>query len=283
MREIKKERERKSAGTSCARVVLLLLGLWYYCTCHTHTRTQPEGGNAIKYAKFYASANENSKRQSADKSRRSRRSSRRRWSMRGKRSPQCRYVCAQRRMPMHILPLPPLLGCGKICQLRLERHGSHGVCVIFVYDLPCQLESNLHICTRAKMHWNVRPESATACSHKHTRTHKHTPNTHTERKTAMRSGDKQPLTSYDERVVWSCPCRHLLPDASYLLSCYLLLSSSSHLFLSPPSPSPLAVIVIAFGNMNGMWHSLFLFVPLYLPLTRTLPRRELASAWFYTF
>lgn len=46
----------------------------------------------------------------------------------------------------------PLLGCGKICQLRLERHGSHGVCVIFVYDLPCQLESNLHICTRAKMH-----------------------------------------------------------------------------------------------------------------------------------
>lgn len=29
--------------------------------------TQPEGGNAIKYAKFYASANENSKRQSVDK------------------------------------------------------------------------------------------------------------------------------------------------------------------------------------------------------------------------
>lgn len=31
------------------------------------SHTQPEGGNAIKYAKSYASANENSKRQSVEK------------------------------------------------------------------------------------------------------------------------------------------------------------------------------------------------------------------------
>lgn len=66
--------------------------------------TQPEGGNAIKYAKFYGSANENSKRQSVDKTEKE--MDKEAEEERGC-SPQCRYVCAQRRMPMHITPYPP--------------------------------------------------------------------------------------------------------------------------------------------------------------------------------
>lgn len=198
-------------------------------------------------------------------------------------SPQCRYVCAQRRMPMHITtpppPTPPL-AVGKYVSWG-SRHGSHGVCVIFVYDLPCQLESNLHICTRAKMHWNVRPESATACSHthnEHTHTHTHTKHTHTQRKTAMRGGDKQPLTSYDERVVWGCPCRHLLYSHLPPLS-FLLLPSSP----LPVSLLQSSLLLLGIWTACGTRFSFSYRVPLSTLACLAMARRQVASAWFYTF
>lgn len=70
MREIQRERKKRRHKLRTCRVAVVGFMILLHLS---HTHTQPEGGNAIKYAKFYGSANENSKRQSADKSRRSRR------------------------------------------------------------------------------------------------------------------------------------------------------------------------------------------------------------------
>lgn len=131
--------------SSCARVACCCC--WVYdiiaLVTHKHTHEHLAAGHAIKYAKFYASANENSKRQSADKSQL------REWSRRGVERGTAVQVCLRTKAHANASPATPVWE--NMSAEARDAHGSHGVCVIFVYDLHWnQICTYAH--TRAKMH-----------------------------------------------------------------------------------------------------------------------------------